>query len=97
MFKLCRRDLKYDILSACRQQKPTFFINESLTPTRNRVLYILRRAKQKYPLKIKSVRAYEGSVSAYLSPVGRETPGILPLSQLRRVTINTRRQLWIGC
>ena len=93
MFKLCRRDLKYDILSACRQQKPKFFINESLTPTRNRILYILRRSKQKYPAKIRSIRSFEGSVTVYLSPLGRPLQGNVPLSQLRRVTINTRRQL----
>ena len=93
VFKLCRRDMKYEILSACRQQRPNFFVNESLTSTRNRVLYILRRAKKKYPSKIKSLRSFEGSVTVYLSPVNRPTSENLPLSQLRRLTINTRKQL----
>ena len=47
IFKLCRRELKYDILSACRQQIPNYYVNESLTPTRNKVLYVLRQTKKK--------------------------------------------------
>ena len=93
VFKLCRRDLKYDILSACRQQRPKFFVNESLTPTRNKILSILRRAKNKHPSTIKSLRSYEGSITVYLSPKGRPTSQNQPLSQLRRVTVNTQRQL----
>ena len=30
IMKLCRRDLKRDIIHACKQAKPGFFINESL-------------------------------------------------------------------
>ena len=92
-FKLCRRDLKYDILNACRQHRPKFYINESLTPNRNKILLILRRARKKHPTKIKSIRSYDGSISVYLSPIGRQTPADLPLSQLRRITVNTRREL----
>ena len=33
IMKLCRRGLKGDVLRACRQLKPDFYINESLTPT----------------------------------------------------------------
>ena len=41
IIKLCRRDLKQDILSACREFKPSFYINESLTPTRSTFMYAL--------------------------------------------------------
>ena len=41
IFKLCRRDLKPDILNACREFKPPFLINESLTPTRSKIMYVL--------------------------------------------------------
>jgi predicted nuclease with TOPRIM domain len=32
ILKLCRRDIKRDLLFACRQFKPNIYINESLTP-----------------------------------------------------------------
>ena len=93
MLKLCRRDIKYDILSACKQQRPAFYVNESLTPTRSKILFILRQAKKKYPTKIKSIRSYDGSITVYLPPVGRAAAEALPLSQLRKRIINTRKQL----
>ena len=45
--KLCPRDLKRDILTACRNLKPNLYINESLTPVRSTIMYVLRNAKKK--------------------------------------------------
>ena len=47
IIKLCRRDIKGDILAACRNIKPNFYVNESLTPVRSSILYVLRQAKKK--------------------------------------------------
>ena len=93
IFKLCRRELKYDILSACRQQRPNYYVNESLTPTRNKVLYVLRQAKKKWPQKIRNLRTSDGSISVYFLPPAASSQERLPFSQMRRITINTRRQL----
>ena len=92
IFKLCGRDLKYDIINACRQLQPNYYINESLTPTRSKVFYILRQAKNKYS-RIKSIRTIEGSISVFISPAVRETSNRVPLGQLRKFIVNTRRQL----
>ena len=91
-FKLCRRDLKYDILHACRQYRPKFYINESLTPTRNKTLYILRQVKKKFPRRVRTVRTNDGSVTAFLATDDAASANI-PLAQLRKVTVNTLRQL----
>ena len=48
IMKLCRRDVKADILNACRQLKPRdLYMNESLTPTRSTIMYMLRSAMKK--------------------------------------------------
>lgn len=92
IFKLCRRDLKYDIINACRQQRPRFYINESLTPTRSKICFILRQIKKRYH-QIKTIRTHEGSVAVYLLPTGRDSSERLPMSQLRKLTVNTHGQL----
>ena len=43
--KLCRRNLKDELLSACRSLRPNIYLNESLTPTRSTILYALRKVK----------------------------------------------------
>ena len=44
--KLTRRDLKSDIINACKQRDPKVYINESLTPTRSTISYVLRQVKK---------------------------------------------------
>ena len=51
--KLCRRDLKRDILFACRNIKPNMYVNENLTPLRSTILYVLRQAKKSHGDKVK--------------------------------------------
>ena len=61
--KLCRRDLKEDILNACRQIRPKdIYINESLTPTRSKIMYILRTAKKKGYSRIAGCSSFGGRV-----------------------------------
>ena len=101
IIKLSRRDMKKDILSACRQLKPPFFVNESLTPTRSQVMFVLRKARGDHPDKFRTPRSYDGNVNAYVP-----MPGVKPQDQLtrsRRVVVNSRRALdellleHIGC
>lgn len=92
--KLCRRDIKADILAACRANKPNFYVNESVTPKRGKILFALRRAKKAFPSKIAYVRSNEGNVVVGLQPHSRDgdegNPGSSGRSErLRRVTINT--------
>ena len=45
--KLCRRDLKTDIFNACHQIKPDIYVNESLSPLRSTIYYVLRQLKER--------------------------------------------------
>ena len=88
IFKLCRRDLKRDILDACRQQKPNYYINESPTPSRNAILYVLRKAKQQNPEVIGNARSYDGNIHLW-------QPSADPSSNSRfnKIIINTKCKL----
>ena len=86
IFKLCRRDLKREIIQACRSQKPNFYINEYLTPTRGTIMYVLRKAKQMDPTKIGNARTSEGSISVNI-------PAASGVSQGQRVQCNTKAAL----
>ena len=89
MFKVSNNYLKSDILGACRRVRPPFYVNESLTPVRSSVLYVLRKAKSKYPSKIKFCRSVDGSICAFLPPT-TETG-----SQLRKSVMNSKSKLEI--
>ena len=47
IFKLCCRYLVGEIFSPCIERQPTFFVDCSLTPTRNKVFYGVRQLKKK--------------------------------------------------
>jgi len=89
MFKLVRRDLKNDILNACKSIRPDFYINESLTPNRDKIYFILRKAAKKYPKVIHHCKTFDGNVVVFLQPP-MQTRGP---SRLQKVTVNTREKL----
>lgn len=101
IIKLHRTDLKNDILSACREFRPPFFVNESLTPTRSQVMFVLRKARGDHSDKFRTPRSYDGNVNAYVSMPGVPRPG--QQTKFRRVVVNSRRVLdelllqHIGC
>ena len=67
IFKLCRRDLVGDIFEACKATKPPFYINTSLTPLRNKILYGLRLLKRKFPTVVKGCRSTPtGEVTVFI-------------------------------
>ena len=79
--KLCRRERKYDLITACKQTKPpNLFINENLTPTRNNILFSLRCAKKKFPNIVAASSSHDGKVYAWIKPPNPDarapTPGI---------------------
>ena len=67
IFKLCRRDLVQTIFNACKRTKPSFYVICSLTPTRNKILYLLRQLKKKFPAMLKGCRALNGDVVAFVA------------------------------
>ena len=64
--KLCRRDLKKDILSACKSIKPNFYANEDLTPVKNSILFALRKIKREFPGSVKGAGSRDGRVYVYV-------------------------------
>ena len=65
--KLCNRDVNENIFKCCKVVKPQkFYINESLTPLRNTILYVMRQAENKQPSEINSCNSSDGGVVAWL-------------------------------
>ena len=61
--KFCRRDIKNDLVTASRRSKPDqFFVNECLTPQRQTISYVLRRAKQEFPNIVSGSSSFDGKV-----------------------------------
>lgn len=83
ILKLCRRDLKKDILYASKSLKPNIYVNESLTPLRNTILYVLRKMKKSHPNVIKGSSTYDGRVFAWIT-TGETT---------RRILVNSHDKL----
>ena len=93
IMKLCRREVKGDILNACRQIKPNLYINESLTPVRNTIMYILRRAKKKQHSKVVCCSSLGGRVYAYIKTSNPNQHG----TRDRRIPVNTFSDLQTLC
>ena len=71
--KLCRRDL----MKACKSVKPPrLYVNESLTPTRNAILYGLRQAKKKFPDRISGYGSIDGKVFVWIKPANSNAPNM---------------------
>ena len=90
--KLCRKDLKRDILSACRRMKPKFYANESLTPLRNTILYVLRKMRRLHNNRIRGCSSFDGKVCAWV-----RQPGASADTRDVPVFINNRDKLASFC
>ena len=84
--KLCRRDLKSSLLDACRSNKPSnFFVNESLTPVRSKVMYALRKMKRTPDSRVTGTSTRDGRVFAWV----KHAPGSSPGSRDIKVPVNS--------
>lgn len=87
VFKLSSKDIKNDIRGACRSVKPSnLYVNESLIPSRSKILYALRSAKRQFPDKVAACGSVEGKVYCWLKPPS-------PPGNNSRVFINTMAKL----
>lgn len=93
MFKLCRRDMKNDILRAFQGRKLPIYVNESVTPLRGSIMYHLRRARSRFPRIIDKVRVFSGNVVVYVFNQGAVEQANGSAHPTRRITINTRSAL----
>lgn len=66
LVRLGRNDLIPNIFSHCKESNPPFFVNESLTPTRGKICYILRKLKKKFSCKITKVHTFKGVPRVFL-------------------------------
>ena len=74
--KFCRRNTKMDVLSAARRTKANnFFINESLTPVRQTIAFILRKAKREFPSIISGSSSLDGKNYVWINPPNPSAPG----------------------
>ena len=71
--KLRRRELRSDLISACKSARPKdFYINESLTPLRSTIQYGIRRAKRRFPGKVLAYGSQDGRVYVLTPPPNSE-------------------------
>ena len=94
MVKFCRRDVVEEVFSACKSKKPGFYANCSLTPTRGKVFYAVRKLKNLHPNVIKSYSAARGEVAVYVDNGGRG-PSLRNRGAQRdkKIVINSKKQL----
>ena len=102
--KLCRRDLKRELIYASKQQPKDapnkIYINESLTPQRNAVLRTLLRMRKSHDDVIMGVTSLEGQVYTYTPyPDAADRPPSDKRQKQKDVRhrINTRAQLEKFC
>ena len=89
MFKLCNRDVKQNILKSCKVVKPKkIYINESLTPLRNTILYVMRQAKTKHPSVINSCNSSDGSVVSW-----QQAASASAKTKYQKIIIITKKEL----
>ena len=92
--KFCKRNIKNDILAAGRRVKPAgLYLGESLTPQRQSIAYVLRKARRERPDIISGTYTSEGSVIVWVKPPNPSAPGAKNL----RNTINTVHRLEEFC
>ena len=88
--KFCRRDTKENIMKSCRTVKPTnLYVNEFLTPIRQTIAYVLRRAKKECPEVISGSTTFEGKNIVWIKPARPNTPG----AKNFKMVINTKERL----
>ena len=74
--KLCRRDLKADLIRAVKTMKPSnFYISESLTPQTETNSYVLRRAHKDFDQIISGSTTENGINYVRVKPPNAHVPG----------------------
>lgn len=70
--RLCRKELIGTIFAHCKNTTAPFYVNESLTPTRGKICFILRKLKKNSD-KITKVRTFKGIPRAFHKSPRRNT------------------------
>ena len=94
--KFIRRDDKFQILKTARDKSTRIqglFVNESLTPTRSKILNVLRKCKSLENGLVKGTSTLNGRVFAIHKPAANASSDAAPL----RTEINTKEKLMDFC
>ena len=84
--RFCRRSDKYRVLHTARKSKPDkFFVSENLTPTRQKILRAIGKAKKEHPGIISGSSTNDGSIHVWVKPPNASAPG----ARNSKITINT--------
>lgn len=94
LVKLARNEIKNDILTACKTRKPErIYINENLSPARNTIMYVLRKAKKDFPNIVSGYNSMDGNVYAWINPPNMNASG----ARASRMQINDYNKLSHFC
>ena len=92
--KFLRRDLKKDLVMASRRVKAVnFFINDSLTPLRQTIAYVLRKAKRKFSNIISGTSILDGKNYVWIHPPSPTAPN----AKASRILVSTHDRLADFC
>ena len=74
--KLSKQELKNDIIATSRSVKPDkLFFNENLSPIRNSIMFVLRKAKKDFPNIVSGCNSIDGSVFVWIKSPNHGAPG----------------------
>ena len=63
------KDKKVEVFDAIKAIKPNgLYLNENLSPTRNSIMYVLRKVKKDFPDKVSGCRSIDGNVYVWVKP-----------------------------
>ena len=69
LVQLAAKEKKAEIFEAIKVIKPEgLYINENLSPMRNSIMYVLRKAKRQFPDKVSGCRSLDGNVFVWIKP-----------------------------
>ena len=92
--RFVRRDLRHKILDSARKRKPNnLFVGESLTPPRQTITRVLRKAKNDYPAKVSGYTTIDGSIYVWMKPPNPDAIG----ARNSRIMVNSLRTLEEFC
>ena len=92
--KFCRRSNKIDIVSSAKTVRPAnLYISECLTPQRETIAYVLRRAKREFPDIVAGSSTQEGKNVVWVKPPNPDAPGARNL----KVNVSTYSRLQDFC
>ena len=94
LVKFSSTDIKKDLFQSSKTNRPEgLYVRESLTPTRNSIFYVLRKAKREFPTLVKGCSSIDGRIYAWIPPPNPQARGAKDI----RMPVNTFKKLDIFC